>query len=342
MRVFISLFVASSFSFAQAPPVTDLASRLDNAHELIIAGKVDQAITALQAARKENPDNLRITRELGLAYYRKNQFSSAVTELKSVLSRDPNDKEAIQLAGLSLYFTGAQTEAISYLEKSTAWFPSATLNANYVLGLAYLETRQYDNALRAFATTYGVAPNSAAGNLMFARMLLAQNDDGRSEEYVRKAVELDPKLPLAHHLLGEFLVVRHDIPGAIREFEAELTINPANANTYYKLADAYSRAERWDDAHRMLQQSIWLDSTWTGPYILMGRVLLKKNENVLAVRTLRKAISMDPKNDLTHFLLGQALRASGDEQNAQKEFGIARELKAASNQSDQEILKPKQ
>jgi Flp pilus assembly protein TadD len=62
----------------------------------------------------------------------------------------------------------------------------------------------------------------------------------------------------------------------------------------------------------------------------------------LAVRTLRKAISMDPKNDLTHFLLGQALRAIGDEQNAQKEFGIARELKAASNQSDQEILKPKQ
>ena len=94
MRVFISLFVASSFSFAQAPPVTDLATRLDNAHELIIAGKVDQAITDLQAARKENPDNLRITRELGLAYYRKNQFSSAVTELKSVLSRDPNDKEA--------------------------------------------------------------------------------------------------------------------------------------------------------------------------------------------------------------------------------------------------------
>lgn len=333
------LLIASATSFAQAP-AADLNARLDAVHELIVSGKLDRAITDLEALRKENSDNLRITREMGIARYRKNEFPAAITELQKIVSKDPSDKEATQLLGLSLFFTGAYPQATSYLEKSSDWYPSATVNANYVLGVAYLNTKQYDNALRSFANLYKVDPNSAAGNLMFARMLLAQNDEGRSEEYVRRAIELDPKFPMAHHLLGEFLVVRHDLPGAMREFEAELKINPANAATYYKLADAYSRAERWDDAHRLLQQSIWLDSTWTGPYILMGKVLLKKNENLLAVRTLRKAINMDPKNDLSHFLLGQGLRAVGDEAGAQKEFAIARELKAASNKSDQELLKP--
>lgn len=334
------LLIASATSFAQAPAATDLNARVDTTHELIISGKLDQAITDLETLRKEHPADLRITREMGIARYRKNEFPAAITELQRVVSKDPSDKEAAQILGLSLFFTGAYAQAAPYLEKASDWYPSATVNANYVLGVAYLNTKQYDNALRSFARLYNVDANSAAGNLMFARMLLAQNDEGRSEEYVRRAIELDPKLPMAHHLLGEFLVVRHDLQGAMREFEAELKINPANAPTYYKLADAYSRAERWDDAHRLLQQSIWLDSTWTGPYILMGKVLLKKNENLLAIRTLRKAINMDPKNDLSHFLLGQGLRAVGDEAGAQKEFAIARELKAASNKSDQELLKP--
>jgi len=338
-RIVLLLLMASAISSAQAPSA-GLNARLNSAHELIIGGKLDQAITDLEALRKDNPDNLRITREMGLARYRKNEFAAAITELQKIVTKDSSDKEATQLLGLSLFFTGAYPQAITHLEKATDWYPSATVNVNYVLGVAYLQTKQYDNALRSFARLYNVDPNSAAGNLMFARMLLAQNDEGRSEEYVRRATELDPKLPMAHHLLGEFLVVRHDLPGAIREFEAELKINPANAATYYKLADAYSRAERWDDAHRLLQQSIWLDSTWTGPYILMGKVLLKKNENLLAIRTLRKAINMDPKNDLSHFMLGQGLRAIGDDAGAQKEFSIARELKAASNKSDQELLKP--
>lgn len=340
LRIALLLLIASATSLAQAPAVPDLKARLDTAHELIIGGKLDQAIADLDTLRKEHPDNLRITRELGIARYRKNEFPAAIIELQKVVTKNPSDKEATQLLGLSLFFTGAYPQAITHLEEATDWYPSATVNVNYVLGLAYLQTKQYDNALRSFAKLYNVDPSSAAGNLMFARMLLAQNDEGRSEEYVRRAIELDPKLPMAHHLLGEFLVVRHDLQGAMREFEAELKINPANAATYYKLADAYSRAERWDDAHRLLQQSIWLDSTWTGPYILMGKVLLKKNENLLAVRTLRKAINMDPRNDLSHFMLGQGLRAVGDEAGAQKEFAIARELKAASNKSDQELLKP--
>jgi tetratricopeptide (TPR) repeat protein len=66
------------------------------------------------------------------------------------------------------------------------------------------------------------------------------------------------------------------IPEAITEIEKEKAINPAHAPTYYKLADAYSRIQKFDDAERLLQRSIWLDATSTGPYILMGKVLEKK------------------------------------------------------------------
>jgi Flp pilus assembly protein TadD len=116
------------------------------------------------------------------------------------------------------------------------------------------------------------------------------------------------------------------IPEAIGEFEKEKVINPAHAPTYYKLADAYSRIQKFDDAERLLQRSIWLDATSTGPYILMGKVLAKKGEFDLAVRALQRAVTMDPNNSITHHLLGQAYRDLGRNEDAERELKLAEQL----------------
>jgi len=75
-----------------------------------------------------------------------------------------------------------------------------------------------------------------------------------------------------------------------------------------------------------LQRSIWLDPTSTGPYILMGKVLEKKGEFGLAVRSLQRAASMDPNNPTTHHLLGQAYRDMGKKEEAEAELKLAEEL----------------
>jgi len=84
------------------------------------------------------------------------------------------------------------------------------------------------------------------------------------EEDTTKAVALDPKLLLAHFLLGELYLYKSKVPEAIAELEKELALNPGHAPVYYKLADAYSRAQKFDEAERLLQRSIWLDATSTG------------------------------------------------------------------------------
>ena len=120
------------------------------------------------------------------------------------------------------------------------------------------------------------------------------------------------------------------IPEAISDFQQELALNPGHAPTYYKLADAYSRVQKFDEAERLLQRSIWLDATSTGPYILMGKVLEKKGEPELAVRALQRAMSMDPNNSTTHHLLGQAYRDMGKNEDAERELKIAQQLQEAS------------
>jgi Flp pilus assembly protein TadD len=81
-----------------------------------------------------------------------------------------------------------------------------------------------------------------------------------------------------------------------------------------------------------LQRSIWLDSTSTGPYILLGKVLQKKGETELAVRALQRALAMDPNNPIPHHLLGQAYRELGRTEDAERELKLAESLQSHQNE----------
>jgi tetratricopeptide (TPR) repeat protein len=250
-----------------------------------------------------------------------------MVSLKKATAEDPSDNEAVQLLGLSSYLAGHPADAIPYLEKVQSWFPRANVDAGYILGICYIQIKDYPRARAAFARMFEVPPDSAASYLFTARMLLRQEFDPVAEEYAQKATTLDPKLPGAHQMLGELYIFKSRIPEAIEQFQKELSINPANAATYYKLADAYSRIQKFDEAERLLQRSIWLDASSTGPYILMGKVLEKKGEFELAIRALRHAAAMDPNNAVTHHLLGQTYRDMGMKDEADTELKLAEQLR---------------
>jgi tetratricopeptide (TPR) repeat protein len=293
---------------------------------LLQQGKYDDAVSQLSDLAAKKPGLKGLSSELGTAYYKKGNYIKAVDSFKQALTEDPGNKEAIQLLGLSYYLSGRPGEAILPLEKVQAWYPRANVDAVYILGLCYIQTKDYPQARKAFARMFEVPADAAASYLFTARMLLRQEFDPFAEEYAQKAIALDPKLPLAHFFLGELHLFKSRIPEAINDFQQELALNPGHAATYYKLADAYSRIQKFDDAERLLQRSIWLDATSTGPYILMGKVLEKKGETELAVRALEHALGMDPNNSVTHHLLGQAYRDLGKNEDAERELKIAQQL----------------
>jgi tetratricopeptide (TPR) repeat protein len=309
-----------------AQSVADALPSYEQVHHLTAQGKFDEALSSLNEISKSNPAAKNLSHEFGVTYYRKGDYLNAVTSLQRAIAENPNDTEATQLTGLSLYLSGKPAEAIPYLEKVQSWYPSASVDASYILGVAYIQTKNYANARAAFAKMFQVPPDSAAAYLFTARLLLRLDFGPIAEEYGKKAVALDPKLPLAHQLLGELYLYQSKIPEASAQLEQELAINPGDPAAYYKLADAYSRIQKFDEAEKLLQRSIWLDSTSTGPYILMGKVLAKKGETELAVRTLQRALAMDPNNPVPHHLLGQAYRDLGRAEDADRELKLAAQL----------------
>jgi tetratricopeptide (TPR) repeat protein len=316
------------------PPENQLGPSNDafeQTRHLLQQGKYDEALVALHDLEAQHPAMKGLAHELGLAYYKKGDYVNAIDYLKKAREENPDDGEAVQLLGLSFYLAGRPAEAIAPLEKVQTWFPSSNVDAAYILGICYIQIKDYPHARGAFAKMFGVSGDSAASYLFTARMLLRQDFGPVAEEYAQKAVSLDPRLPLAHFLLGELNLYHSKIPEAVAEFEKELQLNPGYAPAYYKLADAYSRVQKFDEAEKLLQRSIWLDSTSTGPYILMGKVLEKKGETELAIRTLQRALAMDPNNPIPHHLIGQAYRELGRTEDSERELKIAAQLEERQN-----------
>lgn len=301
------------------------------ANRLAQQGKFDEALAQLDALASQQPDAKGLSREFAIVYYKKSDYPKAMASLKKALEENPGDNEALQLLGISNYLVGRPADAIGPLEKVQTWYPSANVDAAYILGVCYLQTKDYANSRKAFAKMFAVPPDSAASYLFTARMLLRFDFAVVAEEYAKKAVELDPKLPLAHSLLGEIYLYKSRIPEATEQFEKELGLNPGDAAVYYKLADAYTRVQKYEDAEKLLQRSIWLDATSTGPYILMGKVLEKKGEPALAARALERALAMDPNNPIPHHLLGLAYRDLGRAEDADRELRLSEQLQDHAN-----------
>ncbi len=333
--LFFLFLICGAPCWPQAPPQSSdvksssiASNAFSHERQLLQLGKYDEAITELQQIASSKPGLNGISHELGMAFYKKGDYTHAADSFKQAVQQDSQDNEATQMLGLSYYLSGKPAEAIPFLEKVQGWYPRANVDASYILGQCYIQTKDYPHARLAFAKMFDVPADSAASYLFTARMLFRQEFEPVALEHAQKAIALDAKLPLAHFLLGEIHLFQSQVPEAITDFQQELAIDPGNAATYYKLADAYSRLQKFDDSERLLQRSIWLDPTSTGPYILMGKVLEKKGEPELAVRALQRAVVMDPNNAITHHLLGQAYRDLGNNEDAERELKLAGQLQS--------------
>ena len=315
-------------SLAQSASVASLAE----ARRLINAGDPQQAIRQLEplSAGAEAASQPQIAHLLGVAYYHADEPLKAIDTLSAVVDRLPVDsierREAEQVLGLASFLAGRYSDAVPRLEATRRWAPD-NLELGYVLAQAYIQTQRADAARAVLASAFRVPPASAAAHLIAAQLMVRLEMDAQAEVELAKALDKDPRLPGANHLLGQMALFRGRLEEAIELTERELALNPANAMALAQLGDAYVRQSKWDEAIAALQKSIWLNPYYSAPYILLGRAYMTKDQPATAEGMLRRAIQYDPNNRAAHYLLAQLLQRMGRHDEARQEFAIAERLK---------------
>ncbi len=318
-------------SSQQPQEKSPLEEDLARADVLIAQGKTDKAITLLNDLAVKKPKLPGLEAKLGKAYYEKRDYEQAAAHLERALQEKPEDGESTQILGLSYYLLGHLQQAIPPLEKVQSRLPQPDVTGSYVLGISYLQTRQYDKARAAFAKMFSLPAETPGAHLVLAQMMLRQEFEEVAVPELQKALAQDPRLPMAHFLLGEIYLFKSNVELALEEFRKELELNPILWLAYWRMGDAYTRIENWEKAEQALKQSIWLNQTFSGPYILLGKVELKKGDPDLAVGFLERALKMDPNNYSAHYLLATAYKQLGREAEAKREFELSQTLRAIKN-----------
>jgi tetratricopeptide (TPR) repeat protein len=238
------LLCLESFVSAQTLPAASPAGdatpapTFEAAQELAGKGRLDKAMAMLDELAAGNPEPAGVERLRGIIFYQREQLAQAIEAFTKAEAQDPADRESIEMHGVSLFRTGHPSEAIPFLERAHAAVERANIDPEYVLGLCYADVARYDDARHAFAGQYGFAPDSAEAYLLAGRLFLRREMRDQAAVQASKALELNSSIPLAHELLGEAALARGDLPGAIRELEAERKINPLHGETYDRLGDA--------------------------------------------------------------------------------------------------------
>ena len=143
--------------------------------------------------------------------------------------------------GLARYRQNRYEEARIALEQAVWYCPPQAFSVYHLLGLAFMEDEQWDQATTAFQESLLRHPNNAAARFDLGFSL---GQAGRYEEAIaqfREAVRLDPGFPDYRLRLGEALGVSGAPEAAIDELHEAIHLTSDNAEMYQVLGVNYRR-----------------------------------------------------------------------------------------------------
>lgn len=141
----------------------------------------------------------------GVEFYKQRQFAKTIEVLERAAAAEKRGtaefRESAVILGQSYYLTARLPEAAAWLQKAVD--DGAHINeVFYMLGNCYIQQREPAKSRAAFAAMFSVPFESAAAHLLTAQFMIRQEFEEFAQKELVRALELDPKIPQAHYLMG--------------------------------------------------------------------------------------------------------------------------------------------
>ena len=246
------------------------------------AGFRSGATSALETARKLNPQNYAATVTLARAYAEADRFDEAGM-LFAEATALPEAKDT-------------QTQAMLF----------------YNRGVVLARAKKLADAQGAYERALGLKPQyfDALVNLGFVLFEQKKTEDAIAR--FRQSLAVQPNSFLAWSNLGAALLQRKDLPGAVTAWRKAAQIQPKNYDARAVLADLLIGQERTDEAIAVYRQMAALSPQSALPMNALGLAYQKKNDTVGALGAFREAVRREPRNAAARNNLGVLLEKRSD------------------------------
>ena len=222
-------------------------------------------------------------------------FRKGIEFFEDAIARDP--QHALAYAGLADCYA---------LLASVGHAGAATREAVEGAGQAARRAIELDDSLSEAHTSLG-----------FVKFRFEWDWAGAEREF-RRAIELQPGYPTAHHWYATYLGTMGRMPEALAEVRRALALDPLSLTINAGLARLLSSAGQLDRAVEQIWKIMEMEPTFTRAYFDLGLMYAEHKKAEEAVAALQKAANQDPENPQVIACLAYAHALAGNRDEAER------------------------
>ena len=364
-----SLCLLSHAAQAQSGNEDAAAQYASAGQQALAAGQYTTAQTNFEKLAKLEPAIAEVHATLAVIYYKQREYDLAAKEIHTAQKLKPGLPKLDSLLGMSLAEMGRFHEALPGLEKG--FKQQADPEVRRMCGLqllrAYTSLNRDSDAVETALTLNKYYPSDPEvlyhtgrvfGNIAYVVMerlhdeapgsiwmLQAQGEANEAQKEYDAAIiafnhvlVLDPTRPGIHYKLGRVYLKRYeeahkpeDRDSAKNEFAAEVTVDSANGNAAYELANIELELGNLDAARAGFEQVTARFPDFEEALVAIGGIRLQDQKPEQALQPLQHAAELRPDDKVAWYRLAQAERELGHREAAQKAMIKFQQLRKAGN-----------
>ncbi|HTL54781.1 MAG TPA: protein kinase, partial [Candidatus Limnocylindrales bacterium] len=252
-------------------------------------------------------------------------------EQRRVTRNYTENVEAYRLYSLGRYYWNKRTsdgfkKAIENFEQAIAIDPEYALayaglgDANILMGYfgALPMKEAMPKAKQAATRALEIDAEVAEAHASLANIAAWYEwDSAASEREFRKAIEVNPNYPTAHHWYGLFLAATKRFDEAVQELKTAQSLDPTSLIINSDLGYTYYLARRYDDAIEQCSRTLQMDENFELAHYEAGLAYVEKGNYDQALVEFGKATSLDNKPQALA-MLGYTYARAGKRREAER------------------------
>lgn len=226
-------------------------AKLANAAEKLRAGQVDSAITELKEILRKEPDNVSAMRLLATAYWQETKnFSDAEAWLRRATSIAPDFTAAWLTLGPVLLETNKYMEAIEAYQQAIRSQPDHAA-AWAGLGNAYAQASYPEKSVSAYQKSIELNPEVAGVHMGYAHVLKTLGQQEQAIKAYREAVRVRPQFGEVYWSLANLKTFRfeeHEVRAMEQQLSASTLSDSEEVHFRFALGKAYDDLKDYERA----------------------------------------------------------------------------------------------